>query len=237
MYAFVSGPLVWISLAIFVVGLVIQGYRFFKITKKKQQLLSIKPQKRPKRKRNILGLHALGVEIYDRGVNWLRASMAGTHPVMTVVTVVFHVLLFLTPIFLLAHNTMAENGRLGLGLPSFGEGFSDFLTVVVLFCLGVFLFRRIFLRRVRAITSPYDYFVLIVTAAPFVTGFIAYHQWFDYRTMIMIHMIAGELMLILIPFTRLGHALFFFLYRVFIGSEYSFGRGGRAWSVQGSSRS
>ncbi len=235
-YRFLAGPMVWISFGLFFAGLAWRTYAFFSFTKKREKLLFPKKVKKVKRKKDIRSLHAWGTEIYDRGVDWVRTSVAGTHPVMTIVMVVFHVLLFVIPIFLLAHNTMADNGVLGFGLPAFPEGFSDFLTVIMLLCLGVFLFRRIFLRRVRSITSGYDYFVLLVTAAPFITGFIAYHQWFDYRTMIIHHMIAGELMLILIPFTRLGHALFFFLYRFFISNEYSFGQGKRTWTAEGSSR-
>jgi hypothetical protein len=47
--------------------------------------------------------------------------------------------------------------------------------------------------------------------------------------MLIAHILAGELMLIVIPFTKLGHMLFFFLYRFLIGSEYSFGQGTRTW--------
>lgn len=227
-YAFVSGPMVWITFVLFFAGLGVQIFRFGKLTKKKQQLFMPKsPPKKP-RPKGWRGWYELGVGIYDRSVGEIKHSIAGTHPVMTIVTVVFHVLLFVTPIFLLAHNSMLEDG-IFLHFPSFPEGFSDFLTVVVILCATIFLFRRIFLPRVRAITTGYDYFVLAVTAAPFITGFLAYHQIGHYMSMLTMHMITGELMLILIPFTRLGHAVFFFLYRFLIGSEYSFGQGRRAW--------
>ena len=83
--------------------------------------------------------------------------------------------------------------------------------------------------QVRAITTFNDYFVLLVTVAPFVTGFIAYHQWFDYSTVLTIHIMTGELMLMAITFTKLGHMVFFFLSRFLIGREYCLGRGTRAW--------
>jgi hypothetical protein len=47
--------------------------------------------------------------------------------------------------------------------------------------------------------------------------------------MIFLHILSGEIMLITLPFTRLGHMIFFFLYRFMIGSEYSFARGTRTW--------
>jgi hypothetical protein len=82
---------------------------------------------------------------------------------------------------------------------------------------------------VRIISTAYDYLVLGITVAPFLTGFFAYHLWFDYKTVITIHMLVGELMLIAIPFTKIGHMVFFFFVRILIGSEYSFGRGSREW--------
>jgi hypothetical protein len=44
-----------------------------------------------------------------------------------------------------------------------------------------------------------------------------------------LHILSGEAMLITLPFTKLGHMLFFFLYRFLIGNEYSFAKGARAW--------
>jgi nitrate reductase gamma subunit len=44
-----------------------------------------------------------------------------------------------------------------------------------------------------------------------------------------VHILAGEVLLMTIPFTKLGHMLFFFLYRFLIGNEYSFARGERTW--------
>ncbi len=245
MYEIVSGSMVWISLGLFLFGFGFQSYRFFNMTKKKQRLeMKItkpapkkkkkKGEKKPKKKSDKTGLDiipplfdplvALVSKPWNRIVRWVRASMYGAHPALTIMTLTFHVLLLLTPIFLLAHNEM-----IGWAFPSLPEYLSDFFTVVVILCCTVFLIRRIFVRRVRSITGPYDYFVLLITAVPFVTGFMAYHQFFDYRTVLLIHMISGEAALILIPFTRLGHALFFFFYRFLIGSEYSFGQGRRAW--------
>jgi nitrate reductase gamma subunit len=100
---------------------------------------------------------------------------------------------------------------------------------VVFICVAFFIIRRLFLARVRAISTIYDYIVLLIAVAPFLTGYLAYHQWFDYHTVIILHILSGELMLITIPFTKLGHMLFFFLYRFLIGSEYSFTRGSRTW--------
>jgi nitrate reductase gamma subunit len=144
------------------------------------------------------------------------------------VTSVFHVFLIVVPIFLLGHNILLDQSW-GLSLWSLPELITDFLTLVILICVAFFLGRRLFLSRVRVITSLYDYAVLLVALAPFLTGYLAYHQWFNYDTVMTLHILTGEVMLMTIPFTKLGHMLFFFLYRFLIGNEYSFAKGARAW--------
>ncbi|MGB9710554.1 MAG: hypothetical protein ACPLZA_03530 [Thermodesulfovibrio sp.] len=62
---------------------------------------------------------------------------------------------------------------------------------------------------------------IIIVAAPFITGFLAHYElFFEYRIMLTIHMITGEIMLATIPFTRLSHMFFFWLIRTHIGSEF-----------------
>ncbi len=58
----------------------------------------------------------------------------------------------------------------GCSLWSLHESLTDGLTIVVLICVAFFMMRRIFLARVRAITSFYDYVVLLIAAGPFLTG-------------------------------------------------------------------
>ena len=234
MYAFIRGPMVWIAFALFFAGLAFQAWRFFSMTryKEKTRLPAEKKQegrkKSAKKKPFLERWINLGDRLLVSSFTWLRTSVAGTHKVMTVVTVVFHILLFVIPIFLLAHNELITQS-LGFSLPSLNESLADVLTIIFLLCAFFFLARRIFFKRVRVISSPYDYLMWIVTVAPFLTGFMAFHHWFDYRIMLNVHIVAGEIMLIVVPFTRLSHALFFFLYRFAIGSEHSFGQGSRAW--------
>jgi nitrate reductase gamma subunit len=151
-----------------------------------------------------------------------------TDPVMTATTFIFHIFLFLIPPFLLGHTILLDEAW-GISLWSFPESFADGLTWIPILCGAFFLSRRVFVRKVQAITTAYDYAALLITIAPFLTGTFAYHQYFDYETTIFLHIVSGEVMLITIPFTKLGHMLFFFLYRFFMGSEYSFGRGTRTW--------
>lgn len=219
MVGFIQGQLVSIAFVIFILGLIFQFIQFFKLTKKKEWIyppLEVKPEKKTA----------------GQWVTFCLASLNGTlwktDPLITIVTSVFHVFLILVPLFLLGHNILL-NQSWGLSLWSLPESITDILTLVVLICVAFFLGRRLFLSRVRVITSLYDYAILLIALAPFLTGYLAYHQWFHYDTVMTVHVLAGEVMLITIPFTKLGHMLFFFLYRFLIGNEYSFARGERTW--------
>jgi nitrate reductase gamma subunit len=219
LYDFIRGQLVSIAFIIFILGLIFQLIQFFKLTRKKGWFY---PPLEVKRERKTVG----------KWVGFCLSSLNGTlwktDPLTTVVTSVFHVFLILVPIFLLAHNILLDQSW-GLRLWSLPEPITDILTLVFLICAAFFLGRRLFLSRVRVITTVYDYLVLLIAGAPFLTGYFAYHQWFNYDTVMTLHILAGEVMLITIPFTKLGHMLFFFLYRFLIGNEYSFARGERTW--------
>ncbi|RLB53267.1 MAG: hypothetical protein DRI34_13645 [Deltaproteobacteria bacterium] len=239
MEEFIRGPLVWIAFAVFFAGLLLQGWLFFRNTSPRQRRrLAVpepkkkKPQKDKKTPLTPAALYAWLVNgssaCYQRHWPRLRRTVLFTHPFMTVVTVVFHTFLFAAPLLARAHNELLRRG-LGAGLPSLADAAVDAMTLVVLLCGAIFLWRRLLVRRVRAITTFYDYLVLAITLAPFVTGFMAAHHWLDYHTVILVHIGCGELMLMAIPFTKLGHMIYFFLYRFLLPGEYSFGQGSRAW--------
>ncbi|HUU00046.1 MAG TPA: hypothetical protein VM425_01250 [Myxococcota bacterium] len=248
MIEFIKGPMVWLAFGMFFVGLVFQGIRFFRLTRRKERRLVPEHPKKSsgkKAKKSIPAPTREGMWIQrllwwvertlapltrlaEKRIFPMRNSIAGTHPVVTGVTVIFHVFLFATPIFLLAHNELIAS-VLGFSVPSLADSTADMMTMIFLVCAAFFLLRRIFVTRVRAISGAFDFFAWLITIAPFATGFLAYHQFLDYDLILSAHIICGEVMLILVPFTKLGHMIYFFLYRFFIGSEYSFGQGSRAW--------
>ena len=71
--------------------------------------------------------------------------------------------------------------------------------------------------------------LLAIVIAPFITGYFASHNWFHYKTMLILHVLFGEIMLIAIPFTKLSHMLLFFLTRAHIASELGQRRGAVTW--------
>jgi nitrate reductase gamma subunit len=93
-----------------------------------------------------------------------------------------------------------------------------------------FLIRRVISSEVRFVTFPSDYALLAIAVAPFITGFLAYHQlFFPDRSLLTIHILSGEIMLMAIPFTRLSHMLFFWFTRAYTGSEFGAVRHAKDW--------
>lgn len=224
LYELARGPLVWISALVFLCGITFRARQLFSLTSKKERIFC--PARPAEKGSQSLPLtDEKKIERIVAFQNWL----VGKNPVMAIISFVFHGCLFIAPLFALGHSLLVyESWK--IVLPSLPDGLIDFLTIVLLACGFFFLMRRMFVPRVQAISSAYDYGVLFLTVVPFLTGFFAYHQWFDYKTVITLHMLAGEAMLIAIPFSKIGHMVFFFFVRILVGSETSFWRGNRTWS-------
>jgi nitrate reductase gamma subunit len=173
------------------------------------------------------GMSRVG-KVHFRLRRWVRRTVFGTRPVMGVVSLVFHFGLFLIPFLLPAHNILFSRST-HVSLPTLPGPLADTLTVGLLAVAGFFLLRRIFFPRVRALSTLRDYLVLLLVAAPFATAYMAYHHVLDYRTVLVTHMIVGEIVIGAIPFTKLGHMPFFIFARFFMSSEYAWRPGSRRW--------
>ncbi len=227
-YDFIRGPMVWVAFIVFLGGTLFQIFRFFSLTKK-LEITKLTPGPGrfiPKRADQTDQTGKAGKKEWAM---WLKLSIAGVNPFMTIVSTVFHVLLIVMPFFVLGHNILWDNS-FGISFFSMSESVSDLLTIIVIVCAGIFLYRRLFLNRVKAITTWTDYLFLSLAAAPFITGFLAYHQVFEnYKLILSLHIISGELMLMAVPFTKFVHMIYLVIFRFTIKSEYSLGQGNRTW--------
>jgi len=216
LYNLVSGPLVWISFIIFVGGSL---YRLismlYLVNKKEKYIFTYMSWK--------YSLRSILHWIIPFGSVNMRK-----HPVMTVVTFAFHICLIAVPVFLLSHIVL-WNESWNISWPALPDFTADIMTLIVIACCIFFLFRRTLAPEVRYVTSASDYVLLLIAAAPFITGFIAYHQWLNYRFFVILHILSGEIMLIAIPFSRLSHMLFALLTRAYMGSEFGGVRHVKDW--------
>ena len=216
LYHFVSGPLVWIAAVLFVGGCLYRLLQLVGLARRKEPFIFTYLSLR-------YSLRSIGHWIVPFAtVNWRR------HPALTVVTFAFHLCLVAAPIFLMAHAILFREAW-GLGWPTLPDAAADVMSLVVIAGALFFLVRRLVRPEVQFVTSASDYVLLAIVAAPFVTGFLAYHQWFAYRWMLIAHIVSGEVMLVAVPFTRLVHMVLAPLTRAYMGSEFGGVRGAIDW--------
>ena len=216
LYNFVSGPLVWLAFIIFIGGCLYRLITLMVLVHKKEKFIySYMSWK--------YGLRSI--------VRWstpFATENMRRHPTMTIVAYLFHICLILTPIFLLAHVTLIDESW-DLSWWTLPDALAAIMTVIVIGACVFFLVRRLVNPEVQYVTSASDYILLAIVAAPFITGFLVYFQLFGYQTLLILHILSGEIMLVAIPFTRLSHMLFAPLTRAYMGSEFGGVRHAKDW--------
>lgn len=233
MYDFLIGPMLAISLLVFVGGMAYRIRQFFQLSEELDappgDLLS---------KELTAAVENRETDEYiridtatDVLLKWrikLRRTLLGRHPIFSAITIAFHALIILLPLVTVGHNVLLDT-YFGANLPTLSETTVDALTKFFIFLVIFFLLRRMFVPHVRAVTGYRDIFALVVTAAPFVTGYMAYHHIGSYSLILYLHIIFGELMLVAIPFSKLAHMPFFVLGRFLVRNELTLGGGTRRW--------
>ena len=206
----------WATFIIFGGGLLLRIVWLYLLSRKKDQVIYNHAS------------FAWGVKsIFYWMLPWGSASMR-LQPVFTLMVFVFHVTLLAVPLFLYAHNILWDEA-FGISLWSMPNLWADVMSVTLIASIMYLVIRRIVRSEVRILTGAWDYILLGITALPFLTGFLAYHQLGPYEPIMIAHVLTAEFLLILIPFTKLGHMILFFFTRAFIGFEMGGRRGARSW--------
>lgn len=213
---FIMGPMVWISFLIFLGGLGFKTILFIRELKAKESY--------------IFSYLTLFHSLRSIGAWLIPFFPVSTRkkPFFYGISYLFHLLLFAVPIFLSAHVVLFFEA-FNISWPVLGDHMADTLTILVIAALVFFCARRFTVPEVKFLTSPTDFFLIVVVLLPFLTGFLAYHQFFAYKWVVIVHILSGELMLILIPFTRFSHMIFAPLTRAYTGSEFGNVRHAKDW--------
>jgi nitrate reductase gamma subunit len=217
LYQVVTGPAAWFAFMVFFVGVIARALMYIRGLDWQMDRVAYKPHM----KYGIKGaIRSIGFWLIPFGTRSWRF-----YPFFTIVFFTFHIGLLAVPIFLQGHTILLKE-RLGFGLWTLSGGAADVLTIGVMIAAVFLVLRRIALPEVRIITTWYDYLVLAIAVAPFITGFMAAHKIGDYQFWLIAHIITGEIMLIAIPFTKLSHFVLFFMSRMQLGMDYGIKRGG-----------
>jgi nitrate reductase gamma subunit len=130
-------------------------------------------------------------------------------PLFTLASVGFHLGILLVPLFYVGHVTLWRNS-LPLAWPTLGPAVSDALTLIAISGLGLLLLGRLLIRASRDLTSGWDVAMLIFLLCLMASGYWATHPASSPiapRTMLLAHLLLGNLALILTPLTKIVHCV------------------------------
>lgn len=131
---------------------------------------------------------------------------------------IFHLGLFVT-IFLFAPHILMFKDIIGFGWPSLPTPIVDAMAVVTIIALLAVLTHRMRDSVLKFLTTREDYLVWMLTILPLITGYMAFHRiGMSAPTLLAIHILSVELLLVVFPFTKLMHTFTFALSRWYNGA-------------------
>ncbi|MGD2127256.1 MAG: hypothetical protein PVG99_14325 [Desulfobacteraceae bacterium] len=211
-FSFVEGPLLWVAFLTCLIGTLVKAILLYSVSRKTDP---------------VIYKHFKWKWVFATYARWLLPINrdVAKNPVFIPLVYVFHICLLVVPIWLSGHITLWEESRFAFSWTPIPDGLADWMTLILLAIAIFFLLRRILSPDIRTISTFSDYFLLVVTALPFATGYFTTHGTLEGvgflgDNMMLIHMLCGELVLILMPFTRLSHYLLFFFSRAATGIEF-----------------
>jgi nitrate reductase gamma subunit len=145
-------------------------------------------------------------------------GMLKTSPVTYIGGYIFHFGLAIV-VFLFAPHIKLIQSLSGLSWPGLPSQFIDLVAVITIAAMVVVLVDRINKPVKRYLSTFEDWFTWLVTFLPLLTGWLAVrHLLLPYTTMLALHILSVEILLIVLPFTKLFHAFTVFGSRWFNGT-------------------
>jgi nitrate reductase gamma subunit len=150
-------------------------------------------------------------EILRQTVAWMFpiGRLWRRRPVYSSLSFLFHVGLIVVPIFLAAHILLWRENT-GIPWPTIPQRLANWLTLMVIAtALGIFL-GRLLHSGARQISGFQDYLWPLLLAVPFATGYVASNMRISpshYESMMLLHIYAGDLILMMVPFTKIAHCV------------------------------
>ena len=190
-YSIVEGPLLWIVSLVFLAGLLIRLSFFLGAI--------ITSNSRSEVKGQIDTVSTLGRFFLPLH----KASRK--KPFYTTLRYIFHGCLFVVPIWLSGHIVLWTESRFEWDWAALPDAWADWMTLILLALAAYFLVRRFILKDLRQSASSLDILLIIITALPFLSGFFLTHGTLESiaflgDNMVIIHMLSGELMILMALF-------------------------------------
>jgi nitrate reductase gamma subunit len=157
----------------------------------------------------------------DRIVNWQevrRQTLAWLVPVgrlwrqragYSTLSLFFHMGLIVAPLALAAHALLWKHA-IGYAWPALPLMVVNWLTLVAIAAGLGLVVARLLDSRTRGVSRAQDYFWPLLLILPFVTGYLCLNAAIGPRTyewLMLTHIYAADLILLLVPFTKLSHCI------------------------------
>jgi len=151
--------------------------------------------------------------LFRRSLGWILPvnALRGTRIPYTLASLVFHAGVLVVPLFLSGHVQLIRSG-LGIGWPGLPAAAADTLTLGALAALAALAFLRFLDRASRVLSGFQDWFLLGLCGLVFLSGYAVAHPAANplpFPATYLVHLLSAELLLVLLPFTKLTHALLF----------------------------
>ena len=148
-------------------------------------------------------------------------------PVYSAVSFLFHVGLLVTPVFLAAHILLWK-GATGLSWPALPQSVANWLTLATAVSALALFAGRVAHRGSRALSRLQDYIWPPLLALPFLSGYLCANVTLApaaYQAFILIHIYSANLILAIIPFTKIAHCALLSLSQIVSAVSWKFPAG------------
>jgi nitrate reductase gamma subunit len=149
--------------------------------------------------------------VLSRGLEWFFPvkKVARNRPVYSIFSILFHIGLLIVPIFLFAHVKLWEDS-IGISWITLPYNWAYGLTISTMFFGIALLIGRLLNKSSSFLSRKQDYFWPLILIIPFITGFVCAHLNISpkgYQFFMLVHVISGDLIFILLPFTKIAHCV------------------------------
>jgi hypothetical protein len=210
---FTRGPLFMAALLVFVGGM---AYRLVRVL-----MLGWSKDHVPTRGSKAIGV----VKSYLKAIlvwpfiPWVKRTY-GRNPIIYLAGGLFHISLFAVILFGTAHMLVWKS-LLGFGWPTLPLPIVDWLAAAGIVAMLALIIYRATHPLMKMLTGPAEVLNWLFVFLPMVTGYImTHHLWFRYEVLFSIHMIAVDVLLIWMPFSRISHFMFYFFSKAIHGADF-----------------
>jgi len=195
---FARGPLLQFALFVFVLGV---AWRITGIVLLRRGKLLSEPRA-PLMKALFGGFRTMGSR------SWPHPEFIGRTGAGEALGYSYHIGLFIV-VLAFAPHIQTWAGFLGFGWPALPSGVITIISVLTLTLLLAVLFRRLTNRVLRLLSNFDDYFSWFITTLVIVTGLMATaHFGGPYETLLALHILSFDVLLLWFPFGKLMHAFY-----------------------------